>query len=254
MAEHNPYSFSNFMKFLNDNFAILFLVVLAFASGFFVGSLWTEREGLKSGGTPTAAAPAAGAAADPAAGGPTADQLASVPEVTNDDHQKGAQNAKITLIEYSDFECPFCKAFYPTLKQVEEEYGDQVKIVYRHYPLPFHPQAQPLAEASECVADQLGGDAFWQFHDAVFSDPGQVTATTALDMAEKVGANRQSVQDCMDSDKFASKVTEQMNGGSGAGVNGTPGTILVTEDGQYDIISGALPYDQVKAMLDKYLQ
>lgn len=250
----SPYSLSNFMKFLNNNFAILFLVILAFGSGFFVGSLWTEKEGLRAGGTgtPVAGQPAAGA--DPAAPqGPTADQLAQVPEVSEEDHIIGSPDAPIVLIKYSDFECPFCKSFHPTVKQVLEEYGDQVALVYRHYPLPFHPQAEPLAEASECVASLQGEEAFWQFHDAIFDSTAQVTASTALDVAEQVGADRQAVQDCMDSDQFLQKVQDQMAGGSTAGVNGTPGTVIVTDDGQYDIISGALPYEQVKQLLDQYL-
>lgn len=250
---NNPYSLGNFIRFLNENFAILFLVVLAFGSGFFVGSLWTERQTLKTGGAkvPTAAAPTA---ADPTAPqGPTADQLAQVPEVTDDDHVKGPNNAKLTLVEYSDFECPFCKSYFGTVQQILAEYGDQVRIVYRHYPLPFHPQAMPLAEASECVAEQLGDDGFWQFHDAVFGAVTDPTAATALDVAEQVGANRQAVQECMDSDKYVQKINDQMTGGSTAGVQGTPGTIIITDDGQYDIISGALPFEQVKVILDKYL-
>jgi protein-disulfide isomerase len=257
MTNSSPYSLGNFLKFLNENFAILFLVMLAFGSGFFVGSMWTERKMLLSGGVkaPSVAAQPT-ASADPAAQapqGPTADQLAQVPEVTDADHQKGPKNAKITLIEYSDFECPFCKSFYPTVQQIMQEYGDQVRVVYRHYPLPFHAQAMPTAEASECAAEQLGADAFWQYHDAIFSSSSEVTASTALDIAEQVGANRQSVQECMDSDKFVQKINDQMAGGSAAGVNGTPGTVIVTDDGQYDIISGALPYEQVKQLLEQYL-
>jgi len=255
MTDTNPYSFGNFVSFLTNNFAILFLVVLAFASGFFIGSLWTERQMLSAGGVKTTAtAPAA--PSDPAAAaptGPTADQLSSVPPVTDEDHQRGNKNAKITLIEYSDFECPFCKSFFLTLEKVREEYGNDVRVVYRHYPLPFHPQAQPLAEASECVAKQEGQDAFWAFHDALFTTAGEISATTALDVAEQVGANRQAVKDCMDKGEMKQKVTDQMTGGSSAGVNGTPGTIVVTQDGQFELISGALPFEQVQQVLNKYL-
>lgn len=93
----------------------------------------------------------------------------AVPEVKKDDHVRGAKNPKVYLVEYSDFQCPFCLRFSPTLKQALDEYKDKVAIVYRHFPLEsIHPQARPLAEGSECAAELGGEDKFWEFHDKVF--------------------------------------------------------------------------------------
>jgi len=90
-------------------------------------------------------------------------------EVAEDDHVQGNPSAPITLVEFSDFQCPFCKRFHPTVEQIFAEYGDQVKWVYKHFPLDqIHPQARPAAEASECIAEQKGEEGFWQFADAVF--------------------------------------------------------------------------------------
>ena len=89
-------------------------------------------------------------------------------EITDQDHIRGNINAPITILEFSDLECPFCSRFHPTVLQVLKEYGDQVRWIYRHFPLSIHPQAVPAALASECVAEQKGDEGFWQFVDTVF--------------------------------------------------------------------------------------
>lgn len=261
MKQESQYSFNSFVDFLQQNFALLVIAALFFVGGFFVGSLWTENNMLKNGTGGVATAPvAAGPAAptDPSVpAGPTKEQLASMPALSGDEHKRGGKNGTITLVEYSDFECPFCARFHPVTTQILEEYGDKVTLVYRHYPLPFHPNAQKAAEGSECVAKQLGNDGFWKYADAVFAKQselgGKLTPEAISAAATQAGANAATFKTCLDSGEMAAKVKANTDGGAGAGINGTPGTIIVTKDGPQELIPGAYPFEQVKPMIDKYL-
>lgn len=257
-VKKNPYSLSSFLGFINDHFVPLLVGVLLITGGFYGGSLWTENQLLKkgsgatiTGGTGTAPAPAAGDT------GPTKDQLAKMPEVDKNDHTRGAKNPKVWLVEYSDYECPFCKQYHPTTTQVLQDHPDDVQLVFRHYPLPFHANAQKAAEASECVAKLAGNEAFWKFSDIYFERTTSNGNGVALDqiakLAGEAGANADAVQKCMDSGEMADEVKSDMEKGSTAGVTGTPGTFVVTKDGVQEIIPGALPYESVKATVEKYL-
>jgi len=166
------------------------------------------------------------------------------------DHIRGGKRAKVTLVEYSDFECPFCSRFYPTVKQVEQEYGDEVRLVYRHFPLSFHPQAQPAAEASECASEQ---GKFWEFHDGIFENQERIGDALFKELAQKIGLNVNKFNDCASSGKFKQKVIDQQNGGAAAGVGGTPHTFVVGASGQIVPVSGALPFEQIKATIDSVL-
>jgi protein-disulfide isomerase len=210
----------------------------------------------KSGAGGGAAVPSAVAPTEPT--GPTAEQLKKAPKVEGSEHVRGNKDAKVTLIEYSDFECPFCARFHPTMLQVMEEYGDKVKWVYRHYPLSFHPNAQKAAEASECVAKQKGSEGFWSFGDKLFEENnklgGKLTPEVIEQAASSMGIDMTAYKQCLDSGEMAKKVSDQMAGGNTAGITGTPGTIILTEDGQAELIPGALPFEQVKVILDQYVK
>lgn len=229
---------------------------LLVAAAFVIGMLFSEVRLLRNGGatagtnnngTPTAAAPTL----------PEGDPSAVRP-VDAGEHIRGNVNAPITLVEYSDFECPYCAAFHPTTQQVLDEYGDKVRLVYRHYPLSFHPHAQKAAEASECVAEQKGNDGFWAYADAIFAEQdkqgGKLADTSILTAAKAAGVNEAQFQTCLDSDKYAEKVLDDQENGSASGITGTPGTMLLTADGEGELISGALPFAQVKTIIDKYLK
>ncbi len=182
----------------------------------------------------------------------------AVPPVDKTDHVRGDKNAELTWIEYSDFECPFCQRFHPSMLQMMAEYKGKVKWVYRHFPLSFHQNAQKEAEASECAAELGGNDAFWKYTDAIFertTSNGTGFALNALvPLAKEIGLNETKFKNCLDSGKYVQYVIDQMNAGAAAGVNGTPGSFLIGKDGQAQLISGALPYEQIKAALEAALR
>jgi protein-disulfide isomerase len=160
------------------------------------------------------------------------------------DHIRGGKNAKVTLIEYSDFECPFCQRHAPTLDQALKEFPKDVRVVYRHYPLSFHPNAQPSAEASECVAKLNGEEAFWKFHDRLFVISPALDRASLVAAAKEIGVNEGNFTKCLDSHEMANRVNSDAAGGNDSGVEGTPATFV---NGQ--LVSGAVPYEQLKAAI-----
>jgi len=211
------------------------------------GIATTQGSTLPTGNTPKQVAQA------PTPTPPPTPEADDVPPVDPDvDHIRGNPTAQITIIEYSDFECPFCSRHHPTMEALLEEYGDDVNWVYRHYPLSFHAQAQKAAEASEC-ANELGGNtAFWDYSDLLFekgSDNSQLVS-----YAEELGLNKSSFESCLDSDKYADHVKEDMAGGTKAGVRGTPGNIVINNDtDETRLVSGAQPLSNFKAVIDEML-
>lgn len=239
-----------------SNLHIVLVIALIVAS-FALGSLYTKVKYLESnGGSLAAAKPSAQA---PAAAGDAQPKVAlKTPELTNDDRIRGNKNAKVTLVEYSDFECPFCIRFHPTMQQVMKEYGDKVKWVYRDYPLAFHANAQKEAEAGWCINELGGTDAFWKYVDAIFAKTTGNGTGFALEklgpLAAELGVNQSKFQQCLDSAKYAQKVKDQMAKGSEEGVSGTPGTIIIDAKGQTQLVPGALPFEQIKSMIDSALK
>ena len=176
------------------------------------------------------------------------------PEVTEDDYIRGDADAELTIIEYSDYECPFCKRFHPTVVQVLEEYEGKVKWVYRHFPLTsIHPQATSAAVAAECAGELGGNDGFWEMTDALFENQSTLGRDTFERIAGDIGLNASAFSTCLDSGKYDQKIAEQQRSGAAAGVTGTPGSFIVDAQGNSQLIPGALPYAQVKAVIDAAL-
>lgn len=179
---------------------------------------------------------------------------AEVPEITAKDHVLGPKNAKVTIVEYSDYECPFCKRHHPTLQQVMKEYPNDVNIVYRHFPLSFHQYAQKAGEASECVAEIGGNDAFWKFTDAVLTDAEAPTPAVLEKAATAAGVNAAKFKTCLDSGKHAQRIKDDMQGGISAGVQGTPGNFIINnKTKETQEISGAVPFASFKTSIDQML-
>jgi protein-disulfide isomerase/copper chaperone CopZ len=164
-------------------------------------------------------------------------------KITQDDHIRGDFNAPITLVEFSDFECPFCARHFPTLNKILSDYQGKVKLVYKHFPLPFHPNAQKAAEASECAAEQ---GKFWEYHDKLFENFSQGYSLEKFKQwAKELGLDANRFNNCLDSGKYAQKVQKDIQEGNQKGVDGTPATFV---NGQ--LISGALPYEAFKQIID----
>lgn len=207
-----------------------------------MGMVWNGK-GFGGGSAVVAQAPSAPQAA-PVAPDQLPPALPSKPvkEVSDVDHIRGNKNAKVTLIEYSDFECPFCKRHNPSIEQALKDFPQDVRVVYRHYPLTsIHPNAQKAAEASECAAKLGGNDAFWKMHDKIFA-AGALSNDGFVSMAKEVGLNEGNFKKCLDSGEMANRVSDDVASGNDSGVEGTPATFV---NGK--LISGAVPYASLKA-------
>ncbi|HZR26801.1 MAG TPA: thioredoxin domain-containing protein [Vicinamibacterales bacterium] len=158
---------------------------------------------------------------------------------------KGPANAPIELVEFSDFQCPFCYRAHPTVDQVMKAYGDRIKFVYRHYPLPNHPNARPAAEASACAGEQ---GKFWAYHDRLFATQSRLSDVDLKQDAAELGLDAAKFNSCFDSHKYKAAVDADQHDGEEAGVNGTPAFFI---NGR--LISGAQPYEVFKKMIDEEL-
>lgn len=184
------------------------------------------------------------------------DQMAAV---TSEDHIRGNPNAPVTIVEYSDFECPFCKSFHPTMQRIVDEYGDKVAWVYRHFPLDsIHSKARAEAVAAECAAELGGNDAFWKYTDRFFeltpSNNQTDTATVLPQIAREIGLNESAFASCLTSGKYDDHVQANLDNAIATGGNGTPWSIVVTKSGKKYPLSGAQPYATVKQLVDLALQ
>jgi protein-disulfide isomerase len=159
---------------------------------------------------------------------------------------KGPATAPVTLVEFSDFECPYCGGLFPTLKQVEAKYKDQVRIVYRQFPLSnLHPHAQKAAEASLCANEQ---NQFWQLHDAMFTDQKNLTVDDLKAKASKLSLNSATFGTCLDSGKYANAVRDSVEEASKLGLDGTPAMFI---NGRF--LGGNQPYDAIAKIVDDEL-
>ena len=178
----------------------------------------------------------------------------SIRAVSDDDHVFGDPEAPVTIVEFSDFECPFCSRLHPTLERVVEEYDGKVKWVYRHFPLnSIHRNAEPAAIASECVASLGGNDAFWSFGKTLFNNQRSLGPSFYKSEAEKLGIDGDAFTSCLADNNIKSLVTEDLDEVTKAGGRGTPFSVLISSNGQLFPFSGALPYEQVKSLVDQAL-
>jgi len=160
---------------------------------------------------------------------------------------RGPAAAPVTIVEFSDFQCPFCSRITPTLEQVVSKYGNKVRLVFRQFPLPMHPNAAKAAEASLCANEQ---GKFWEMHDAMFKDQGGLAVDGLKTKAAGIaGINAASFNSCLDSGKETPAVQSDMKAGTKAGVNGTPAMFV---NGRF--ISGVVSADDLSKVIDEELK
>lgn len=176
----------------------------------------------------------------------------SVRAPSNEDHVLGDRNAPIAVIEFSDFECPFCARLHPTLGQIVEDFPGEVQWVYRHFPLTqIHSRALQASLASECVAELGGNDAFWSFSDSVFSNQRELGNPLYERLAGELGIPADEFNQCLDERRHNDKVQEDFQEAVAAGGRGTPFSVVMAEDGTVFPFSGALPYEQIRGIIEQ---
>jgi protein-disulfide isomerase len=158
---------------------------------------------------------------------------------------KGPEKAPIEMIEFSDFQCPYCETAFPTVNQVLTTYGDRIHFTYRHYPLAIHPRARPAAEASQCAAEQ---GKFWPFHDKLFGDQSRLSDEDFKRDAAQLGMDTAQFNACVDSRKYKAEIDADIRAGDEAGVSGTPAFYI---NGR--MLSGAQPFEAFKSLIDEEL-
>jgi predicted DsbA family dithiol-disulfide isomerase/Skp family chaperone for outer membrane proteins len=160
---------------------------------------------------------------------------------------RGPAGAPVTIVEFSDFECPFCGGLYPTLKTIEAAYPDTVRLVYRQFPLRnIHPHAEKAAEASLCANEQ---GHFWDMHDSMFGNQQQLTVAALKKRAADLKLDAAAFDACLDSGRETAAIDKDMAEGAGAGVTGTP-TMFI--NGRF--LPGNRPYADIKNLIDDELQ
>ena len=190
------------------------------------------------GSVPSAAAPSQ-AAPEPTRGTINVD----------DDPMKGDANAPVTIVEFSDFECPFCAKFYSqTMNQLQTNYIDtgKVKLVFRDFPLSFHQNAQKAAEAAECADDQ---GKFWEMHDAIFENQQSLSISSLKQWAGQIGLDTGEFNSCLDSGKHSEEVQSDFREGATYGVSGTPSFFINGIQ-----LVGAQPFSAFKQIIDSELE
>jgi protein-disulfide isomerase len=244
------------MKHLLQNEWFTVTVALAcFVLGFGISSSLGVQ--LSMGGVPSGGGAVAGN--PPAPPAPPAD--AGKPATADDDMVLGKASAPVTIIEFSDMQCPYCRRFftgaYPEIKKNYIETG-KAKLVYRDFPLSFHPAALPSAMALECAADQ-SNDIAWALHDEIFKQQEakgqgtvQYTADDIITWAKNVkGINTTTLKSCMDANKYDAEIKKDTSDGMAAGITGTPGFWILGPGGKSKKIGGAAPYATFKAAIDE---
>jgi protein-disulfide isomerase len=159
---------------------------------------------------------------------------------------RGSPAAKVTIVEFSDFQCPYCARARPTIERIEKNYHDRVRIVYRDFPLPIHPQAAKAAEAASCARDQ---GKFWEMHDRIFENQGRLEVADLKRYAAELGLEARVFDQCLDSGAKAEGWKRDVEEATAYGVSGTPAFFINGRP-----LVGALPFERFAQVIDEELE
>ncbi len=163
----------------------------------------------------------------------------------DDDPAKGSEKAPVTIVEFSDYQCPYCSRAEAVVKQILENYKDKVRFVYRDFPLPMHPQASKASEAAQCARDQ---GKFWEYHDALYADQSKLAPADLQATAERLGLKAEAFRTCLESGKYAEEVSKDLADGQKAGVSSTPSFFVNGIP-----VTGAREYSAFAEVIDREL-
>ena len=191
---------------------------------------------------------------------PLSSPLDNLKPISDNEHILGNPQAPVAIVLFTDLECPFCKRFHFTMKQVMEEYGKagKVKWVFRHLPLEeLHSKSKKEAIATECAAEIGGNEKFWQYVDRLFEITPSNNGLDLLELpkiAESIGLDKTTFEACLNNGKFDPLIKEQAENAMNSGAMGTPFAIVLGPNNKKSVIPGALPYEQVKSIIEEMLK
>jgi protein-disulfide isomerase len=169
-----------------------------------------------------------------------------LPVSVDDDPSVGPASSPVTIVEFSDFQCPYCKLSVPLIKEILAKYPDKVKVVYRDYPGPNHPHAQQAAEAAQCAGDQ---GKFWEYHDSLFDHQAPGTGWNFTELAKEIGLNQNAFATCLNTGRYREEVAKDLHDGFKLGVTSTPTFFINGRP-----LVGARPFAEFQAVIDRLLK
>lgn len=221
-------------------------MVILVVAAFLIGSMWTKITTLENGAKVEKEKTAVVTSQPNQQSGEVAGGAKVEVAVSPSDPVKGNPQAKITIVEFSDFQCPFCGNVEPTLKKILETYGDQVKLVYKNYPLPFHENAENAALATLCAKEQ---GKFWEYHDKLFDNQDSLKVDDLKKYASDLGLNTQDFNSCLAGKKYKSQIEVDVMEANKVGVRGTPAFFINGRS-----LYGAQPFEKFQEIIEEELK
>lgn len=222
------------------------LVIVLIGAAFLMGSMWTKIQTLEKGAKQKGQAVVATPQSTGTVGGAQAVSGKVEVAINPDDPVRGNPQAKVTIVEFSDFQCPYCGIVEPTVKKVLETYADKVRLVYKNFPLPSHENAQPAALAALCAKEQ---GKFWEYHDTLFENQESLKVTDLKKYAADLGLKTQDFTSCLDGKKYKSQIEMDIMEANRVGVRGTPAFFI---NGRF--LSGAQPFENFQTIIEEELK